>query len=62
MSNITNKMSSIGMINTTTNAISKGAVFVGAMLVAAGAGGMILSNKQFTEEEIKYISAHVGVK
>ena len=62
MGNITNKMSSIGMINTTTNAISKGAVFIGAMLVAAGAGGMILSNKQFTEEEIKYISAHVTTK
>lgn len=57
-----NKMSTIGMINTTTNAISKGAVFIGAMLVAAGAGGMILSNKQFTEAEMKYISEHVGVK
>lgn len=57
-----NKMSTIGMINTTTNAISKGAVFVGAMLVAAGAGGMILSNKQFTEAEMKYISEHIGVK
>ena len=56
------KMSTIGMINTTTNAISKGAVFVGAMLVAAGAGGMILSNKQFTEAEMKYISEHIGVK
>ena len=58
----TTKMSTIGMINTTTNAISKGAVFIGAMLVAAGAGGMILSNKQFTEAEMKYISEHIGVK
>lgn len=57
-----NKMSTIGLINTTTNAISKGAVFIGAMLVAAGAGGMILSNKQFTEAEMKYISEHVNVK
>lgn len=57
-----NKMSTIGMINTTTNAISKGAVFIGAMLVAAGAGGMILSNKQFTEAEMKYLSEHIGVK
>ena len=57
-----NKMSTIGMINTTTNAISKGAVFVGAMLVAAGAGGMMLSNKQFTEAEMKYLSEHIGVK
>ena len=56
------KMSTIGLINTTTNAISKGAVFIGAMLVAAGAGGMILSNKQFTEAEMKYISEHVNVK
>ena len=54
-----NKMSSIGMINTTTNAISKGAVFIGALLVAAGAGGMILSNKQFTETEMKYISENI---
>lgn len=56
-----NRMSTIGMINTTTNAISKGAVFVGALLVAAGAGGMILSNKQFTEEEMKYLASHVKV-
>lgn len=57
-----NKIASIGLTNTTTNAISKGAVFVGALLVAAGAGGMILSNKQFTETEMKYISAHVTAK
>ena len=57
-----NKMSTIGMINTTTNSISKSAVFIGAMLVFAGAGGMILSNKQFTEAEMKYISEHIGVK
>lgn len=56
-----NKMSTVGMINTTTNAISKGAVFVGAMLVAAGAGGMILSNKQFTEAEMKYLAEAVKV-
>lgn len=56
------KMSTIGMINTTTNAISKGAVFIGAMLVAAGAGGMILSNKQFTEAEMKYLANAVNVK
>ena len=56
-----NKMSTIGMINTTTNAISKGAVFIGAMLVAAGAGGMILSNKQFTEAEMKYLAENVKV-
>ena len=55
------KMSTIGMINTTTNAISKGAVFIGAMLVAAGAGGMILSNKQFTEAEMKYLRDNVNL-
>ena len=59
MNNITSKMATIGMTNATTNAISKGAIFVGAILVAAGAGGMILSNKQFTEAELKYISTHV---
>ena len=57
-----NRMSTIGMINTTTNAISKGAVFIGTILVAAGAGGMILSNKQFTEADMKYLSEHIGVK
>lgn len=57
-----NKMSTIGMINTTTNAISKGAVFLGTILVAAGAGGMILSNKQFTEAEMKYLASHITTK
>ena len=57
-----NKMAIIGMTNATTTAISKGAVFIGALLVAAGAGGMILSNKQFTETEMKYISEHVVAK
>ena len=56
------KMSTIGMINTTTNAISKGAVFIGALLVAAGAGGMILSNKQFTESEMKYLKENIDFK
>lgn len=57
-----NKMAIVGMTNTTTNAISKGAVFIGALLVAAGAGGMILSSKQFTEAELNYISSHVSTK
>lgn len=57
-----NKMAIIGMTNTTTNAISKGAMLVGAIIMFAGAGGMVLSNKQFTEAEMKYISEHVGVK
>lgn len=62
MNNITTKMATIGLTNATANAISKGAVFIGAMLVAAGAGGMILSNKQLTEAELNYISEHVSVK
>lgn len=62
MSNITNKMATVGMTNTTTNAISKGTMFVGAILMFAGAGGMILSNKQFTEAELKYISSHITAK
>lgn len=62
MNNITTKMATIGLTNTTANAISKGAVFIGAMLVAAGAGGMILSNKQFTEVEMKYLAEHANVK
>ena len=62
MSNITNKMATIGLTNATANAISKGAVFIGAMLVAAGAGGMILSSKQFTEDEMKYLAEHASVK
>lgn len=57
-----NKMAIIGMTNATMNAISKGAVFVGAILVAAGAGGMMMSNKQFTEAEMKYLKDAVNVK
>lgn len=57
-----NKISTIGLNNTTTNAISKGAVFIGMLLMVAGAGGITLSNKQFTETEMKYISEHVNVK
>lgn len=56
------KMSTIGMINTTTNAISKGAMFLGAIIMFAGAGGMILSNKHFTEEEMKYLTEHITAK
>lgn len=57
-----NRMAIIGMTNATTNAISKGVMFIGAILVAAGAGGMMLSNKQFTEAEMKYLSQHVTAK
>ena len=59
MSNTTKKMGIIGMTNVTTMAISKGVTFVGVLLVMTGAGGMLLSNKYFTEEEMKYIRNHV---
>lgn len=55
------KMSTIGMTNATTNTISKGVTFLGAILMFTGMGGMILSNKQFTEEEMKYLASHVKV-
>ena len=57
-----NKISTIGMINTTTNSISKGVTFIGAILMFTGMGGIILSNKNFTETEMKYISERIVVK
>lgn len=62
MSNTTNKMAVIGMTNVTTMAISKGITFVGAILLAAGMGGMMMSNKCFTEAEMKYLAEHVDAK
>lgn len=55
------RMSTIGMTNTTTNAISKGVTFLGAILMFTGMGGMILSNKQFTEADMKYLAEHIKV-
>lgn len=62
MNNLTNKMATVGMTNTTTNTISKGTMLVGAILMFAGAGGMLLSNKQLTEVELKYIATHITAK
>lgn len=62
MNNTTNKMAVIGMTNVTTMAISKGIAFVGGILLVAGMGGMALSNKCFTEAEIKYLTEHVNAK
>lgn len=59
MNNTTNKMAAIGMINVTTMAISKGVAFVGGILLVAGMGGMVLSQKCFTEAEMKYLTKHV---
>ena len=56
------RMSTIGMTNTTTNAISKGVTFIGAILMFTGMGGMILSNKNFTEADMKYLASHIDVK
>lgn len=56
------RMSTIGMTNTTTNAISKGVTFIGAILMFTGMGGMILSNKNFTESDMKYLASHIDVK
>ena len=62
MNKTTNKMASIGMTNTTTMAISKGIAFVGGILMFAGLGGIALSQKHFTEEEMRYIIEHVTTK
>ena len=62
MNNTTNKMAVIGMTNVTTMAISKGVTFVGAILLVAGMGGMMMSNKCFTEAEVKYLTEHVTAK
>lgn len=60
--NETTKMAMIGVVNTTTMAVSKGIAFAGAILMFAGIGGMALSSKHFTETEMKYISSHVATK
>lgn len=62
MNRTTNKMAIIGMTNVTTMAISKGVAFVGGILMVAGMGGMALSNKYFTEAEMKYLTSHVTAK
>lgn len=56
------RMSTIGMTNATTNAISKGVTFIGAILMFTGMGGMILSNKNFTESDMKYLKETVNIK
>ncbi len=62
MSNITNKLAVVGMTNVTARAISKGVAFVGAILLAAGTGGMMMSTKYFTEEEMKYLTTQMTSK
>lgn len=62
MNKRTNSAASIGVTNLTTMAISKGVTFVGSILMLAGVGGMLLSNKTLTEPEVKYLREHINMK
>lgn len=53
------KMAIIGMTNTKTMDISKGIAFAGSIITAVGIGGMILSRKYFTEEEMEYLMTQI---
>lgn len=57
-----NSVASVGVTNLTTMTISKGISFVGATLMFIGVGGMLLSNKTFTEPEVKYLCEHINMK
>lgn len=57
-----NSVSSIGVTNLTTMAVSKGVTFIGATLMFIGVGGMLLSNKTLTEPEVKYLREHINMK
>ena len=58
----TSKMAIIGLANTTTMAVSKGIAFVGGILMVVGLGGIAMSQKYFTEEEMKYLNVHITAK
>lgn len=62
MNKHTNSVASIGVTNLTTMAISKGVTFTGVLLTIAGIGGMFLSNKTFSEPEVKYLREHINMK
>lgn len=62
MNKNTNAVASIGVTNLTTMGISKLVTFAGATLVFVGMGGMLLSNKTFTEPEVKYLREHINLK
>lgn len=57
-----NSVASIGVTNLTTMSISKIVTFAGATLMFIGVGGMLLSNKTFTEPEVKYLREHINMK
>ena len=62
MSNKTNSVASIGVMNLTTMGISKGIAFAGAVLMFIGVGGMVMSNNIITEPEVKYLREHINMK
>lgn len=62
MNKQTNSVASIGVTNLTTMGISKLVAFAGATLMFIGVGGMMLSNKTFTEPEVKYLREHINMK
>lgn len=62
MNSKTNSVANIGVTNLTTMAISKGATFVGAVMMFIGVGGMMLSNKTLSEPEVKYLREHITMK
>lgn len=55
-------MAIVGMTNTKTMDISKGVAFVGSIITAVGIGGMMLSRKYFTEDEMEYLMTHLKMK
>lgn len=62
MNKTANSVASIGVTNLTTMAISKGVAFIGATLMFIGCGGVLLSNKTFSEPEVKYLREHINMK
>ena len=62
MNKKSNTVANVGVTNVITMAASKGATFVGAVLVFIGVGGMFLSNKTLTEGELAYLREHITMK
>ena len=62
MNKKSNTVANVGVTNVITMAASKGATFVGAILMFIGVGGMFLSNKTLTEGELAYLKEHITKK
>ena len=62
MNKKSNTVANVGVTNVITMAASKGATFVGAVLMFIGVGGMFLSNKTLTEGELAYLREHITMK